>query len=161
MLSVVQLLPESTHDAACVARLSQLLVAGWLSHSLAGNVAWPWASYSAAEELLGFSSLLPEAIVPLQPMPGSHQQLCATMMWHQRPSGSGQPHGCGCQGCWGACGQAEQALVPASDAPTAFGCFVLVLIFQPFVGIFCSQGQPNVEPGEEHRESPLPTSLLT
>lgn len=107
------------------------------------------------------SFLLPEAIVPMQPMPRSHQQLYATVMWHQHPSGFAQPHSCGCQGSWGACGLAEWPFVPASGAPTAFGDFVLVLVFQPFVGIFCSQGQPHAEPGKECRESPLPASLLT
>lgn len=112
-------------------------------------------------ELLGSGSLLPEAIVLVQPMPASPQQLYATVMWHQRPLGSGQPHGCGCQACRVASGLAERPLVPASGAPTAFGGFVPVLVFQPFVGIFCSQGQPLAEPGEERRESPLPASLLT
>lgn len=98
MLSVVQLRSEGTYDTVCVACLSQLLVAGYPT---ALQAAW-----HGLGELLGFSSLLPEAIVHVQPMPRSHQQLCATVMWHQHPSGSGQPHGCGCQGCRGTCGLA-------------------------------------------------------
>uniref|UniRef100_A0A8C9UIC9 FHA domain-containing protein n=1 Tax=Serinus canaria TaxID=9135 RepID=A0A8C9UIC9_SERCA len=62
-------------------------------------------------------------------------------------------------GCWDACWPGR--VMPPSGAPTAFGGFVLVLVFQPFVGIFCSQGQPHAEAGEERRGSPLPASLLT
>lgn len=54
VLPVVQLLPEGTHDAACVARLSQLLVAGY---PIALQAVWRGlVDGRAVGELLGSSS---------------------------------------------------------------------------------------------------------
>lgn len=128
------------------------------SRRLAGSVALPGASCSAMGEPLGAGCPLPKASIPVQPMPASHQRLCAAAMQCQRPWGSGRPPGRRCLGCLVARGQAE--LPSASYAPAEFGGLVLVLVFQPPAGVFSSQGPPGAGSGEEPRETPLPTPLL-